>query len=444
MIRGAGGVLILAGLALSIPLNGANAQAGPRVAPDTRPPTGGMVTLRSAALAALTSHLRIAEASGTLASRREEIDEARAGYYPRISAGLTGGYDSRIRASWRPRPTISADQMLYDFGKVASAVEAARAGTREGRAQLFLAIDDLVRETAYAVVELQRSAALRQVALDQLASVTDISRLVTDRYQTGAATRSDALQAKARVEDARATLAQISATHQRWASALAYLMGRDLPVERVAMQEPDWLKRACSITGTHPDEIPAVMVARARRDRARADLHRAHADQLPTLSIGGDASTDIFSPTSDRSIYSVGLKVSSEIFSGGARKARARGAEYALGSANAGIARAELEARRNLAEARTQVPLLRDLLATLETRRADMAETGRLYRMQYLQMGTRTLVDLLNAEQELHQVGFDAANTAHDLRRLELDCLYNDGALRTAFDLDPLVAEMAS
>jgi adhesin transport system outer membrane protein len=43
---------------------------------------------------------------------------------------------------------------------------------------------------------------------------------------------------------------------------------------------------------------------------------------------------------------------------------------------------------------------------------------------------------LLNAEQEIHQSRFDLANTVADMRRLQIDCLYNSGGLRRAFRLD--------
>jgi adhesin transport system outer membrane protein len=56
-------------------------------------------------------------------------------------------------------------------------------------------------------------------------------------------------------------------------------------------------------------------------------------------------------------------------------------------------------------------------------------------------MGTRTLVDLLNAEQELQQVRLDLVNTRHDLRRLNVDCLFNAGEEREAFRLTGLVVE---
>ncbi|WP_245844321.1 TolC family protein [Sphingomonas spermidinifaciens] len=400
----------------------------------------GPLDLTSAVRQAVAWHPRVAEASGDLESRLATIAIARAGYLPRVNAGIESGYDSRIRNSWRPRPTASIDQMIFDFGKVAGAVAAARADTREGEARLLLAIDDLARQTAHAAIELQRAAALQKVADVQLKRVAEISRLVGDRADVGATTRSDAIQARARVESARATLSQIVASRGRWATALAYLTGRDAPVDQMIETAPAFLETACADAVVRPEPAPAVMAAEARRDEAAANLRRSRAEQYPTVSVGGDASTDITSLAADRSIYSFGLRASSEVFGGGARRARARSAELALGAAEVAIAAARLETDQALAEAVTQVPQLRELLVTLDRRLSDMTETGRLYEMQYLQMGTRTLVDLLNAEQELHQVAFDIVNTRHDLRRIETDCLYNSGRLRSAFGIDPAAA----
>lgn len=423
-------VAVMAGLLVS-PGYG---QALPGRAADT--PPAGALTLEQAVRTAVAWHPQVTEASGALAARREEIAVARAGYLPRINAGVDSGYDSRISDSWRPRPTASIDQMLYDFGKVAGAVAAARADTREGEAQLLLAIDDLARQTAFAAIELQRAAALRTVAKAQLVRVSEISRLVGDRSDVGAATRSDALQARARVESARATLSQIEASTERWQAALAFLVGKDPAEAGITDGAPRFLDTACIDASVRPEPVPTIMAAEARREEAEATLRRSRADQYPTIAFGGNASTDVVSFSPDRSIYSFGLRASSEVFAGGARRARARGARLALGAAEASVAAARLETRQALAEASTQVPLLSDLLQTLERRRTDMAETGKLYELQYLQMGTRTLVDLLNAEQELHQVGFEIVNTRHDLRRLAVDCLFSSGRLRTAFELD--------
>lgn len=402
---------------------------------DARSDGAGRVTLESAVREAVAWYPSVTEAVGLRSARGEEVAVARAGYYPRVSAGVGAGYDNRLRDSWRPRPEVSASQMLYDFGKVSSAVEAARAGTRLGHAQLLLVIDELVRDTGQALVEVQRGAALHQVALDQLESVRQISALVHTRFTKGATTRSDALQAQARVEAAEAMLSQIEAGRRRWASNLAFLLGRDAPLDQVSADMPPWLAAACAVAAPRWDEVPAVMVAEARLEQAGAELRRSRAERMPTLSLNGGAAADVASPFSNRSSYNFGIGVSSSVFSGGAVRARVRGAEHALDAAEAAGARARSETGQRLAEARQQMDSIARLLGTLASREAKMAETGRLYRLQYLEMGTRTLVDLLNAEQELHQVRFEAANIRHDQRLLQLDCLHYSGGARDAFGL---------
>jgi len=118
------------------------------------------VTMESAMHEVLSWHPSVVQAAATLDARGEDVTIARAGYLPRISAGVGSGYDSRLGSIWRPRPQLSASQMLYDFGKVARAVDYARAGTRLGRADMLLAIDGLIRDTGYAMVEVQRNAAI--------------------------------------------------------------------------------------------------------------------------------------------------------------------------------------------------------------------------------------------------------------------------------------------
>jgi len=392
-----------------------------------------VITMETAVREAVAWHPAVTEAVGRLNERDAEITVARAGYYPQIRAGLGSSYDNAVSSRWRPRTELSANQMIYDFGKVSSAVEAARAGTRIGRAQLLLAIDGLVRDTGFAVIEVQRGAALLDVARDQLASVQSISELVRHRFERGATTRSDALQAEARVEAAQATIAEITAAQRLWASNLAHLLGRS--AGNVSPGSPDWLARACRAGEPDWDAVPAMMEAEAEREEALAQLKRSRAEGMPTVSLGGGYGADIQSPFSGRDAYNFGINLSSGIFQGGAVRARARAASHALGAAEAAMSSTRLEVSRRLAEGQEQVGSLNDLIATLASRREKMAETGKLYRLQYLDMGTRTLVDLLNAEQELHQIRFDAVNATHDLRRLEVDCLYSAGALRDSFGL---------
>lgn len=399
------------------------------------PPEGAdPITIDRAAREAVAWHPSIVEATARLDARTEEIDVAESGYLPQIDAGIGTGYDNVGQSRWRPRANVSVSQMLYDFGKVSSSVAAAEAGVEISEARVLLAVDSLIRETSYSIIEIQRTEALHRIALEQLESVREIGILVQHRFEEGAATKADTLQADARVQAAQATIEEIEAAHQRWQTALAHLLGRSQAPE-VSSELPEGFKRFCEQAEPDWATIPAIQEVRAERDQALADLERSEAERLPTVSLGAGGATDIHDPFSGREEYNFGINVSTSLYNGGANRARVRSATYALGAADAAEARIRNEVSRTLSEAQRQVASFGRVLDTLALREASMRETGKLYRLQYLQMGTKTLVDLLNAEQELHQVRFDRANTRHDLRRLRIDCLVSSGNAREAFGL---------
>ena len=74
-------------------------------------------------------------------------------------------------------------------------------------------------------------------------------------------------------------------------------------------------------------------------------------------------------------------------------------------------------------------------LPVLAARVQSTQRTRDLYREQYLQLGTRSLLDLLNAEQEFHGARFEQAESVHEVQRLAVECLYQSGRLREAFGL---------
>jgi len=273
-----------------------------------------------------------------------------------------------------------------------------------------------------------------------LETIRGISHLVDQRFQRGAATRSDAIQAVARVQSAQATIEQIEAEQRRWSSNLAHLLGQPAaPTVDTDMSER--LLHACEQGEPDWDRIPAMMQIAGARDQAKAELDLSRAEGLPTVSVGAGASGDVNDPFSRRAEYNFGLNVSSSLYRGGANRARTRGAAFSLSAADAAEAGVRNEVSRQLSEAQRQVDSLEQLVTTLSARQGSMQETGMLYRLQYLEMGTRTLVDLLNAQQELHQVRFQLANTRHDLRRLNIDCLFTAGKERDAFRLSGMVVE---
>lgn len=404
-------------------------------------PVTASIGLEEAAREAVSWHPSIVEAAARLNAQEQRIGEVRAGYLPQVSGGIGAGYDSTRRGNWRPRANLSVSQRIWDFGKLSSEIDAERAGVRASEAQVLLSVDAIARDTSYSVIEVLRGVELLEAAREQLQRVASIGGLVEARYERGAATRSDAYQTDSRVDAAQATIQQIEAELLRWQSNLAYILGREEPPV-VASDLPAALGTVCQIRDIDLASVPAMMEAEARFDQATATLQREQAERYPTISVGAGANTDLPDLLgNDRSDFNVGLNLSSSIFNGGATRARVRGAAHALDAARAGLDTARLETSRQLAEARAQVALLGERTETLAKREATMERTRELYRLQYLELGTRTLVDLLNAEQELSQIRFDAINSSYELMRLGVDCLFTAGKLRGALGLEGMSIE---
>lgn len=394
-----------------------------------------VLTMEQAVQRAIEWHPSVEEAVGRLDAQAEERNVAKSGYQPRITAGVgsdvaRGGDDNR----WRPRANINASQMIHDFGKVRSDVRAAEAGDLVFHARLLFAVDRLARETAQAVVENQRAAALRGVAQDQYDDLKMIEDMVYHRFRRGATTKSDALQAKGRVGGAEADIQRLDAEILRWRGTLSNLVG-SATVSDVDPNVPEWLLNVCAAGVQEWDKVPSIMEAQAERDRAMADFERSKADRLPTISLEAGASGDVHEPWSNRADYNIGIRVNSSVFNGGASNARARGASHSLSAATAAEGRIRLEIDRMFGELRDEIVGKQNVLVTLRQREIDMRETGSLYRLQYLEMGTRSLVDLLNAQQELHQLRFNIVNTEHDIRRMQTECLFYSGNTRDQFAL---------
>lgn len=124
------------------------------------------------------------------------------------------------------------------------------------------------------------------------------------------------------------------------------------------------------------------------------------------------------------------------IYQGGGLTARRNAASHAVDAAQSTIQRTRLDVRRRLMEARSQAMSLASALQILRRQQQLSERTRELYQQQYLDLGSRPLLDVLNAEQEVYQARFAELQTESQLHQLQLNCLYNTGALRQAFALN--------
>lgn len=138
----------------------------------------------------------------------------------------------------------------------------------------------------------------------------------------------------------------------------------------------------------------------------------------------------------DKTQYSTWVKVEMPIYQGGGLNARRSAASHAVEAAQFTIQRTRLDVRQKLQEARTQAINLATSLQIQRRQQQLSEQTRELYQQQYLDLGSRPLLDVLNAEQEVYQARFAELQTVSQIHQLQLSCLYNSGKLRQAFKLE--------
>ncbi len=415
---------------------------------------GGALDMRSAVDLAVRWHPLVRNARSQVLQAGEGVDAARAGYYPRIRAGVNAragnstisGYDSRDIQ----RAELTLSQTLYDFGKVGSQVEQARGAQGVAQARVLLSLDEVVRNTAEAWIEVRRQEAMVNVAQDLVDAVEDLARLAREREDKGASTYSDTVQARARVDAARVELLTAQSQVRRWRTTLMHWIGGGTPPE-VGGEPLAGLDGACAgaaaamTAGGGPvaplRDASSVQVAEAQLAVARAGAEVARTQLLPTLSVDAtagralnDRSRTVDGRSNDASVM---LNFSVPLYEGGRLQADRRAAEHAVAAARAALEQAQLNVDQGGQDAVLEWRKFASRLKVQAGREESMRVTRTLYREQYLQLGTRSLLDLLNAEQEYYGARSDQIDNTHEMLRLGVECLYYAGRLREAFGVAP-------
>ncbi len=410
------------------PMEGTQARANPRPALE-----GAELDVFQAVKLAVSWQPAVAAAVAQLRQQGSVVDQMRAGYMPAISAGMNTGRQSATARG--TSFTLAASQMLYDFGKVSSQVSEAEGGVRRAQAEVLRQIDTVATQTALAVVELSRYQALEGIAQEQLRALGDVARVTELRARLGASTRVDPVQARARVEAAQIYAQQLQTQARQWRSRLKTLLGTDVQ-GRVASLPADRLNAALNVP---TDRLlwPSVLVAEADRQALEARLAGARASRMPTLSLEASLNRLGSGANNGRSTdHGLFFKLNSNVYQGGALQAQEEAARLAVQAAHArvDVARTEIEDRMlNLKE---QIQGLTALQEPLVARQRSITDTRALYREQYLALGTRSALDLLNAEQEIAQAAFDVVQNRHDVWAAQINHIEASGQARAVYGLD--------
>lgn len=307
---------------------------------------------------------------------------------------------------------LNLSQPIYNGGRIRNSVRAAEVRVNAGRANLRGTEADIFTQTVTAYLNVIRDESIVRLNQENVHVLEVNLQATRDRFQVGDLTRTDVAQSEARLALAQSQLR----------SAEAQLIGSRETYIRVVGTPPGVLAPPPPLPNLPQDVQTAEQVALANnpfleaaqlaRDATRFDTRVAQAGRLPQVSlgvsgsyydylgsVGASAQQSGFVRPSGKSA-TVGVQVTMPLFQAGRPAAQVRQAQAREGAA---IEQVTLTERGVIAQARSAYASYQAALRVIEsTRTAVQANQLSLEGVRAENsVGTRTILDILNAEQEL-------------------------------------------
>ncbi|MCH4248737.1 MAG: TolC family protein [Acinetobacter populi] len=389
---------------------------------------------------AVQRHPEISQNIASLASQNASIDVAKAAYYPQLSGGISTG-DMTSGERGQQLLSLNATQMVYDFGKTKSSVDLQQAKLALQQAEVLVAIDDISLEVANAIVNLKRYEEVCRIAEQQIAGIAKIAEIADLRANAGISSQADPVQAQSYLESAQSNLIVQQTQLRQYQQKLRTLLGFD--VSKVDWQIPESLVKDSRIyQAPEFNTIPGIISAQAEVNVAKIQKKQTDLTRYPTLNVVGTLSQAVngINPNNnkDNGLYStVKLEASSNFFQGGAIGAQSRAASYAEEAAKAKVQNSYLDILEQIRMTEEQVQNKQRQMQILVARQATTTRTKELYQEQY-KLGTRTVVDLLNAEQAIHSANMEIENARYDIYASLIQLIATTGRSRDVYHLNQL------
>lgn len=410
---------------------------------ETTVETKQTLDLYEAVRIAVSRHPEIAQSISNLASQNASVDVAKAGYFPQLSAGVsTGDFTSSQRG--RQLLNLNATQMLYDFGKVKSSVGTQEAKLLANQSQVLVSIDQIASEVASAIVNIKRYEEVSRIAREQVKGISRVREIANLRAQAGISSQADPVQAQSYLEAAQSNLIVQETQLSLYKQKLRTLMGSDI-------SKYEWIIPESLITDANIysdpkfNEIPKMMLAKAQVNVAESEKKQTQLSRYPTLNVKGSLSQALngINPSTNKdngTDSSIMIEATSNFYQGGAVASQTRAASYAEEAAKARVNTIYLETLDEIRLAQEQVEQKKRQMSVLVAQQATSVRTKELYQEQY-KLGTRTAVDLLNAEQAIHSANSQIESARYDIYENLVKYIAAAGKAREVYQLNNLTIQ---
>lgn len=368
------------------------------------------MSLEEALAQAYSSSPQLLAERARLRATDEGLSEANAGWRPRVSinGGASFAEDNITDVTsqgWQA--SITATQPLYEGGRVGAQRDIAKAQIRAGRAALRGVESQVLLDVVTAYMDVVTNESVVELARSQVELLARQRQAAQDRFDVGEITRTDVAQADARLSGAQTGL--IAAQAQLAAAQAAFANVVGVP--------PSQLQRAPrlpALPGSQAEALAAAMEANPRLIGAREGAAAAEAGValaisalLPNVNLQAqyqrgetDIDLGVITNSQETDSASVGVNATIPLYQGGAEYANIRQAKQGASQNRLLASQAERDVTEQISNAWDGLVSSR---AAIESARQQVNANEIAFEgvRQEADVGARTTLDVLNAQQEL-------------------------------------------
>jgi adhesin transport system outer membrane protein len=357
----------------------------------------------------------------------ENIDVARGGYFPKVDLSasvkrekLNEAGPRNFENSYTTRGgSLFLEQMLFDGFFTKSEVERLSYAQRVRYFEMLDATEATALEVARAYNDVLRYRKLYQLAEDNYVQHRALYEQISRRVKAGVGRLVDLEQASGRLALSESNLLTQTSNLHDVSARFQRIVGKVPPAE---MREPGLMnkeipKTKAEAVSTGYQKNPTILAAQENIVSAMAESRGTNAAFMPKVSFQArrdlNHNVDGIDRPDDSSRTSYGVVLNYNLFNGGADSAKKRQVAERVNVAKDLRDKACRDIRQAVTIGFNDIKKLAENLEYLDQHQLATEKARDAYRKQF-DIGQRTLLDLLDTENELFDARIAYVNALHD------------------------------
>ncbi|MBI6529252.1 TolC family protein [Proteus vulgaris] len=391
---------------------------------------------------ALNWHPSLRNSEYLARAAQDMVDGSRADYFPQVSVGMDNKlYENKDRYGNNNKGSdvrFTVRQMVYDFGKTSTRVDSAEISFAREKIVSLKSQQDLIYQVSQAYFYTSLYNNLVNIAQLQVEGFSEIEQLAMSRSSLGASTQADYVQSKNKLVSAQALLYSYKTQQARWNALLQNYTNNAVSYSQIPLITDAHLSNICYQYTDHGVESIDMLLAKYDHELAKKNMEYARLDNFPTIYLEGNYRTNINKNDNvdyDPDRREIKLNVDIPLFEGGSKYSKMSQAANELLASQYQYETISINTKQQLNVALSQVTGNLSMMNSQKEKIQTAEKTRDLYLLQYKSLGTRPLIDVLNAEGDIHQSNIEYINNVIETNLQSLDCLLASGEINRVLDI---------